>query len=241
MRLGSRLTTVIGFCGALGACAGGEEIDPEEAAVLDSAFHPDKVAQSTSIRERLDLDDEQQLVAEAQDPTRIISDFYKRLSPASGSVPLTADELGDTVFLYLPPISLIETQTQFIWGALSENRMDSLANTIILPCKVASDCGAQAMRFPGGALRNPSLVAVSRPAVEDFLARPLLVPGYPNAILEVQHSDANPRIARAVCINGIPTIQYATNLSPNTHRLLSHSFEPTSMGTGSSDTSIAAR
>jgi hypothetical protein len=54
---------------------------------------------------------------------------------------------------------------------------------------------------------------VGRPDVERFLATPLRIDGYNGAIAEVRHPDAAARIARAVCVDGVPTIQYSPDIA----------------------------
>jgi hypothetical protein len=222
---------VIGAASVAGCAPDGHA--PQEAAAVasvDSVFMMTTSPLGDSLSFRLSWEEKFSLFDIMAEPDRPLTDFLARLSVGTESEPLSPEEQADSVFYYFPHTDkrsarhinshndahsdLDDARAAYAWGAIAKGTVGPTAAALFVPCKAVANCG-QVVQANESALHDPQISAVDRPDVELFFRSELRVDGYNEPIHEVKHEDAAKMVARAVCIKGVPTIQYSPRLNPN--------------------------
>lgn len=143
----------------------------------------------------------------------LLAKFLERLPPGRDVEPLSAAELADSVFRHLRATSFMRTAHAFRLGEAAYHGAEAAG---FRPCRPGSGCLERAHdALHGGKTGDAALLAVSRPEVAEFLGATLRIPGRDTVpIREVRGAKPGGPLARAVCVGGEPTIEYAADIDP---------------------------
>ena len=146
-------------------------------------------------------------------PATILRNFLARLPEDTATLAESASESGDTVFAhFVEEADAFTTLKALTWGELAFPRF-LRKDQAIRTCPRRDPCFIKLKTIPAETrVEHPEVMAIPRPDLKKFYDDSLRLPVSGIRVRESRHKEASRRIARAVCVDGQPTIQYAPKI-----------------------------